>query len=259
MLVSAGVAAASVRGDPDWVAAGLFAFVATATAAGGGLLLANAAWWASCNCRSSCSRSHCCRREPLATRDCGSALSRIRHDCGQRDDARCLASCRRMNTGRCVIGTYIGRDDARIVLSDGPEHRVIVLTASTILELQVVGPRGLPRAVTARPCAPTAVVAPDGSAAEPFRGPRDAPGPPGPPGSEVRGVQADRRESGLGGPSGQPRRNGSLRVRADELVQEGDVANVVHADRPGLAGHAGHAVARHGPARHPPRPVGSTS
>jgi hypothetical protein len=136
-----------------------------------------------------------------------------------------------LNTGRCVRGTYLARGDNRVVLGDQelfeaknglpvirhdhftrkprhgrlepPQNKVVVIPDAEILELQVRNPTavGLPlEAVNCR--TEKAVITPDGSQPERFRGPAGPQGATGKTGS--RGPKGDRGVAGPAGPRGLP-------------------------------------------------------
>jgi len=138
-----------------------------------------------------------------------------------------------LNTGRCVSGTYLARNDDRIVLGDQrqlrnpkkrssrpkpakkrpkrakkqsgligpPTNKVVVIPSDEVLELQVRNPTKVGVPLRIRPsCRNQAIVAPDGSQTEPFRGPTGPKGDPGDPGP--RGSKGDRGDAGPAGPKG---------------------------------------------------------
>lgn len=125
-----------------------------------------------------------------------------------------------LNTGRCVKATYLSRNKDYIVLGDqrrfkkGPhdalveldhpgQNKVVAIPADEVLELQVRNPtrRGI-RMTTAR-CGGEALVAPDGSQVEPFRGPPGVKGDTGETGpSGERGARGPRGTAGTDGTDG---------------------------------------------------------
>ncbi len=141
-----------------------------------------------------------------------------------------------LNTGRCVSGTYLSRNKDNVVLGDqklfrrnedgelvrkkipreqrkrGPHNRVIVVPAAEVLELQVSNPTEVGVRIKTRPCRDMALVAPDGTQVEPFRGPRGVQGERGPEGTQgetgeqgrpgANGEKGETGEPGQRGPSG---------------------------------------------------------
>lgn len=155
-----------------------------------------------------------------------------------------------LNTGRCVRGTYLAHGNDRVVLGDqelfitgskglprifrhdhfkkkrrhgrlgAPQNKVVVIPDNEILELQVLNPTAVGVPLETIGCkAGHAVVAPDGSQAELFRGPAGpkgstgATGPRGPKGASgatgtagpkgTRGAPGQNGSSGLRGPRGE--------------------------------------------------------
>jgi hypothetical protein len=86
-----------------------------------------------------------------------------------------------LDTGRCVVGTYLGRNDSEVVLgapSGDYRARVVEIPAERVLELQISDPRTRTVPLYDFPCGRRAIVAP-ADAPEPFRGPAGPPGPQG--------------------------------------------------------------------------------
>ena len=118
-----------------------------------------------------------------------------------------------LNTGRCLYGTYVAQNDGQVVLGDALRDRVVVIPAEAVLELQVEGDRREPVDLRVLECK-IAVIAPDGSAAEPFRGPRGAPGAVGPAGPQGEpGTQGDRGPRGEDGGDGDRGARGAAGAR----------------------------------------------
>jgi hypothetical protein len=138
-----------------------------------------------------------------------------------------------LNTGRCVLGTYLARGNDRTVLGDQelfekknknghfqrkkpnprlgpPQNRVLVIPDTEILELQVRNPTAVGIPLTTPHCdTAKAVVTPDGSSPEQFRGPTGPQGPTGgvgatgpTGGSGVTGPTGPAGPTGAGGPTG---------------------------------------------------------
>jgi hypothetical protein len=126
-----------------------------------------------------------------------------------------------LTTGRCLEATYLARNSDQLVLADrqpnSDNSRVVVVPAKEVLEVQIQNPRGPGGELNMRHrCAPDAVVAPDGSAPEPFRGPAGQPGPRGPEGTPgPQGATGPTGETGRGerGPRGEPGRRGDPGAR----------------------------------------------
>jgi collagen triple helix repeat protein len=119
-----------------------------------------------------------------------------------------------LNTGRCVLGTYVTRGDGRVVLGDQVRHgtspnKVVVIPDSEILELQVRNPTAVGVQLARVDCkSGKAVITPDGSAAEPFRGPRGPRGFTGATGG--RGPTGKTGQRGETGPVGQRGARGEM-------------------------------------------------
>jgi hypothetical protein len=132
-----------------------------------------------------------------------------------------------LSTGRCVRGTYLVRSGDRVVLGDQelykalapgsehyerkkrtqgrlgpPQNKVVVIPSDEVLELQVINPTAVGVRLKPISCrAGKAVIAPDGSVPEKFRGPTGPKGDPGDPGP--RGPKGDRGVRGPAGRSGE--------------------------------------------------------
>lgn len=142
-----------------------------------------------------------------------------------------------LNTGRCIRGTYLARGNDRVILGDQqlyvtgknglplilphdhfrhkkrqgrlrpPQNTSLVIPDSEILELQIRNPTAVGVPLTVVNCKTShAVVTPDGSAAEPFRGPSGPKGDPGPTGP--RGLKGDPGRPGPIGATGARGRHG---------------------------------------------------
>jgi hypothetical protein len=135
-----------------------------------------------------------------------------------------------LNTGRCVSGTYLARDSDEVVLGDQKRfyledhevktrkralNREVVIPEREVLELQVSDPVRVGVQLSTRTCSPTAVVTPDGSSPEPFRGPPGAPGPVG-----AQGKQGPAGENGAEGLTGARVPKAGLEPKVPEAGRE---------------------------------------
>ncbi|WCB93842.1 tail fiber protein [Baekduia alba] len=129
-----------------------------------------------------------------------------------------------LNTGRCIEATYISRDDDHVVLADRQgttdANRIVVVPASEVLEIQILNPAtpGVPlRSGTCRELG--AVVTPDGTSTEPFRGPRGATGATGATGDTgdpgAQGDKGDKGDDGVQGTKGDKGDDGAQGKKGD--------------------------------------------
>jgi len=128
-----------------------------------------------------------------------------------------------LNTGRCVSATYLSRNNDNIVLGDQrrykpdkqgkllikrdkkdrpPENKVVVVPTSEVLEVQVKDPTAAGVPMTTAVCSNEALIAPDGSNVEPFRGPKGEKGDNGATGKTGKGDRGDRGPTGKTGATG---------------------------------------------------------
>jgi hypothetical protein len=165
-----------------------------------------------------------------------------------------------LNTGRCVTGTYLARNKDNVVLGDQrrfrrnkkmelvekktpkgkrkPQNRVVVVPAAEVLELQVSNPTEVGVRIRKKHCRKRALIAPDGTQVEPFRGPPGVQGTRGP-----RGIQGEKGEQGRAGATGEKGEKGEPGERGPSgpKGEQGDRGPAGPQGERGLRGRQGEA------------------
>ncbi len=177
-----------------------------------------------------------------------------------------------LNTGRCVKATYISRNKENVVLGDqqrfehndgvfkldeddepirrdpAPPNQVVAVPVSEVLEIQVRDPtdEGVP--MTSAVCGDEALIAPDGTQVEPFRGPQGEKGSAGPAGKDGEkgdtgddgppGDKGDKGDQGLTGEQGAQGEPGAKGDKGDK-GEPGPQGRIGEQGPPGAKGDRG--------------------
>jgi hypothetical protein len=125
-----------------------------------------------------------------------------------------------LDNNTCVQGTYIARDENRLVLAEQPDTegsedvRVAVIPAAKVVEVQVGRPLGEPAALEPVKCAGATYAQAAEKTDDKATGSAGPPGPPGPKGDKgetgERGPKGERGGVGERGPKGEKGETGDV-------------------------------------------------